>query len=232
MVGAPPRSQISTAGERGTGAALGTGPGMAPGAEVDAAAADQGDDSAVIAELVVRARAGDRWALTEVVRRCGPMVHGLARRCVHDPTEADDVAQEVWLRFTEHLHRIDNPAATRGWLARVTTRTAWRAQQRTTRTSPTPDLDDRASADDTEEISLRHAGDAETRRVVRAALGRLDPPERYLVELLVADDRPDYRTVAALVGRPIGSIGPTRQRILARLRREPELAGLTERMSA
>lgn len=191
-----------------------------------------GDDASLIGELVLRARRGDRWALAEIVDRCTPMVQGLARRYVNDPTEADDVAQEVWLRFTEHLHRIETPAATRAWLARVTTHTAWRIQRRASRTSPTSDLDERASTDDTEESGLRHAGDAETRRVVRAALSRLAPPERHLVELLVSEDRPDYRTVATLVGRPIGSIGPTRQRILARLRREPSLAHLAAPISA
>ena len=42
--------------------------------------------------------------------------------------------------------------------------------------------------------------------------------------LLSADDRPDYRTVSRMVDRPVGSIGPTRQRALERLRRQPALA--------
>jgi RNA polymerase sigma factor (sigma-70 family) len=227
MAGTRPRHQIRSLCEPAVADRTG-GPGDVGDAVASGDRVDRVDDSAIIAELVVRARRGDRRAVSEIVDRCSPMVHGLARRYLNDPTEADDVAQEVWLRFTEHLHRIETPAATRAWLARVTTHTAWRAQRRANRTSPTSDLDDRASTDDTEETGLRHAGDAETRRVVRAALDRLAPPERHLVELLVADDRPDYRTVATLVGRPIGSIGPTRQRILARLRREPSLVGLTD----
>jgi DNA-directed RNA polymerase specialized sigma24 family protein len=59
---------------------------------------------------------------------------------------------------------------------------------------------------------------------LKAALMDLRPADRRLVLLLSKDDRPDYRTISALVDRPVGSIGPTRQRALERLRRRPELA--------
>jgi DNA-directed RNA polymerase specialized sigma24 family protein len=52
----------------------------------------------------------------------------------------------------------------------------------------------------------------------------LRPEDRRLVLLLSEHDRPDYRTISRLVDRPVGSIGPTRQRALERMRRQPELA--------
>ena len=187
---------------------------------------DRGDDAGAIAGLVGRARAGDERALAAIVDRCTPMVRSVARRYLRRPSDVDDVVQEVWLAFARHLHRIEEPASTRAWLARVATHAAWRAQRQAPRADLVPDVEDRAALDDTEETGLRRAGHGEARVAVRAALAGLAPGERRLIELLVADDRPDYRTVAGLVGRPVGSIGPTRQRILARLRREPALAGL------
>jgi RNA polymerase sigma factor (sigma-70 family) len=187
---------------------------------------DPGDDAGVITRLVGRARAGDERALAAIVDRCTPMVRSVARRYLRRPSDVDDVAQEVWLTFTRHLHRIESPAATRGWLVRVTTHAAWRAQRKSPGADLVADVEDRAGQDDTEELGLRRAARAEAGAAVRAALAGLAPRERRLIELLVADDRPDYRTVATLVGRPVGSIGPTRQRILARLRAEPALAGL------
>jgi DNA-directed RNA polymerase specialized sigma24 family protein len=36
----------------------------------------------------------------------------------------------------------------------------------------------------------------------------------------MAEPRPPYEEIAAALGMPVGSIGPTRQRALTRLRRE------------
>ena len=185
-----------------------------------------GDDAAVIAGLVDRARTGDQRALAALIDRCTPMVRGVARRYLRRPSDIDDVAQEVWLAFTRHLHRIESPASTRAWLVRVATHAAWRVQRKAPRADLVADVEDQAALDDTEETGLRRAGHGEARVAVRTALAGLAPRERRLIELLVAEDRPDYRTVATLVGRPVGSIGPTRQRILARLRQEPALADL------
>jgi RNA polymerase sigma factor (sigma-70 family) len=187
------------------------------------------DDSAVIAGLAARSLAGDEAAHTEIVDRCTPLVRGIASRYVRNPADVDDVTQEVWLTFTKHLHRIDSPTSIRAWLARVTTHASWRAQRRASRATPSCDLDDRAAPEDTEDAAIRHAGDSEVSRVVHHVLGRLDPCDRRLIELLFAEEPPDYRTLAELVERPIGSIGPTRQRILVRLRREPSLVQLTAR---
>jgi DNA-directed RNA polymerase specialized sigma24 family protein len=58
------------------------------------------------------------------------------------------------------------------------------------------------------------------------ALRTLRPDDRRVVVLLAGERQPDYRSVSRLVNRPIGSIGPTRQRALDRLRRQPSLAGI------
>ena len=56
------------------------------------------------------------------------------------------------------------------------------------------------------------------------AVRELRPDNRRLIELLAADDPPDYRTASKMLNRPMGSIGPTRQRVLERLRRQPALS--------
>jgi len=183
-----------------------------------------GGDGAIVGALVERARTGDGLAVAALVERCGPMVRAVARRCVGE-AEADDVAQDVWLAFLEHIDQIKVPAATRGWLVQVANRAAWRARKRLDRSTPADDLGDRVvAADDTEERGLAAVVLDEAAARLDAALDELRPADRRLVLLLSADDRPDYRTLSGLVGRPVGSIGPTRQRALERLRRQPALA--------
>jgi RNA polymerase sigma factor (sigma-70 family) len=187
---------------------------------------EQPDDGPLIAALVERARAGDDRALAAIVDRCTPLVRSVAHRYVRRSSDVDDVAQEVWLTLTRHLHRIESPASTRAWLARVTTHAAWRMLRHERRLASLAEVGEQAALDDTEETGLRRAGDGATRAAVRSALAGLAPRDRRMMELLVADDRPDYRTLARLIDRPVGSIGPTRQRILNRLRHEPALADL------
>ncbi len=53
-------------------------------------------------ELVRKVGAGDKHAAAELVRRHLPKMIGLSRRMLGDPAEAEDVAQEVFLRVWKH----------------------------------------------------------------------------------------------------------------------------------
>ena len=71
------------------------------------------------AELVERARAGDEWAEEMIYRRHVAVVASTARRLLRDPCEAADVVQETFLIAFEKLGTLADPAALRGWLARI-----------------------------------------------------------------------------------------------------------------
>jgi DNA-directed RNA polymerase specialized sigma24 family protein len=64
------------------------------------------------------------------------------------------------------------------------------------------------------------------RVLVRRALATLPEQHRRLIGLLASSPPPSYQEISAGLGMPTGSIGPTRKRILARLRAELEAAGL------
>lgn len=185
-----------------------------------------GGDGAQLAAMLIRARANDEDAIAEIVERCTPMLRTLASRYVSDRSEIDDVLQDVWVTFVQNLHRIHEPAATRAWLVQVLTHTAWRAQSRARRAVPTAEVGEGATHQDTEDAAVRRVWCEELRERLTPALRTLRPEDRRLVVLLATDRHPDYRTVSKLVNRPIGSIGPTRQRALQRLRRQPSLADL------
>jgi DNA-directed RNA polymerase specialized sigma24 family protein len=77
-----------------------------------------------------------------------------------------------------------------------------------------------------EDAALSNVWCNEVRQRLGPALQVLREEDRRLVILPAGERRPSYRTVSALTGRPIGSIGPTRQRALERLRRQPSIAAL------
>jgi len=194
-----------------------------PATRTYAGARPRTSDGDLLAALLVRARTGDPRAERAIVDRCTPMVRAVARRYVSNEADVDDVVQDVWLALAENADRISSPAALRAWLVRVTTRASWRLVRRRSRAVPLADVGDRPAVEDTEALGTARAHRAQVATALDSALGRLRDGDRRLLEMLSAHDRPDYRGIGSALGRPVGSIGPTRQRALSRLRRDDTL---------
>jgi DNA-directed RNA polymerase specialized sigma24 family protein len=69
---------------------------------------------------------------------------------------------------------------------------------------------------------------AERHAALRQAVSDLPPGYKELIILLNADPPVSYAEISAKLGIPIGSIGPSRSRCLARLRRHPAIAELID----
>jgi RNA polymerase sigma-70 factor (ECF subfamily) len=70
-------------------------------------------------ELVDRARQGDLEAFGQLVRRHQPRIHRLAVHMVRDRSEAEDVAQETFIRAYQALPRFDGRSEPFTWLYRI-----------------------------------------------------------------------------------------------------------------
>lgn len=70
-------------------------------------------------ELVLRARAGDRWASDALVRRHFVAVAGTVARLLGDPQEAEDVVQDTFTGALAELDALRDPEALRPWLLRM-----------------------------------------------------------------------------------------------------------------
>lgn len=175
---------------------------------------------ATTAELLERAGGGDRDAWAAIVSRFERLLWSVARSFRYDDATTADVVQTVWLRLAEHCGRIREPDRLASWLATTCRNECVSAARRRKR--------EVADAGIFGLVESQHrcqpAGlderpiDQETYREVLRALARLPESCQQLLRLLCADPPLDYRTVSDLIGRPIGSIGPSRQRCLARLR--------------
>ena len=99
-------------------------------------------------ELIRRARGGDEDAFAELVMIHANRVYGALRRFGLDATEADEVAQEVFLRAWRGLARFEGRAQFSTWLYRIAFN---EAQRRLSRRPPprleaSPDRDDLIAA--------------------------------------------------------------------------------------
>jgi RNA polymerase sigma factor (sigma-70 family) len=170
-----------------------------------------------VGRLLVRAQAGDRERLQEIVAELTPLLWTVARQQGLTRNDAEDVVQSVWLSLVTRLAHIETPAALIGWLVTATKRQSWRLREvlDRTRSVGTDELPEMADpADPAEEQIIA----AERLRFVREALARLTPRCAELLRILAMTDRPHYDTVARALGMPRGSIGPVRGRCLAKLR--------------
>ena len=88
-------------------------------------------------ELIRRARAGDQDAFAGLVMSHADRVYGALRRFGLDPDEADEVAQEVFLRAWRGLARFEERAQFSTWLYRI----AFNEAQRRLSRRPVPRAD-------------------------------------------------------------------------------------------
>ncbi|WP_410609711.1 RNA polymerase sigma factor [Amycolatopsis sp. lyj-109] len=180
--------------------------------------------NAHIGELLEAARTGDRQCLAEIVRELTPMLWHIARAQGLDPDSSSDVVQHTWLTLVRSLADIRTPDALTGWLVVVTKREAWRVARalRAERLVDPADLRDSPDQDlGPEQLAVA----AETNHRLWTLLRRLPDRCQRLLRIVAFVPRPDYRAVGASLGLPHGSIGPTRGRCLAQLRRLLEAGG-------
>jgi RNA polymerase sigma factor (sigma-70 family) len=169
------------------------------------------------AGLFLRWRDGDSRAMDELVRLMTPLLWHVVRAYGLDRALAEDVVQTTWLTLVRRHESITEPQAVSGWLTMVARREAWRVGKLHRRADATEmeSLEPRLPAQESAEETA--ATDDESRRLW-LAVGRLNDRCQRLLRIVAFEERPDYARIAQDMAMPIGSIGPTRQRCLAKLR--------------
>jgi RNA polymerase sigma-70 factor (ECF subfamily) len=150
--------------------------------------------------LVRRARGGDLEAYGRLVERHREAVHRIASGMV-GPADADDVAQEVFLRALHRLDRFRGDAPFRAWLLRIAHNAAV-SEVRTRRPEPVaPSAEERSGprspADELEE--------RERAERLRSKLGQLTPAHRAVLVLRDLEGL-SYEEIANVTDAPLGSV--------------------------
>lgn len=170
-----------------------------------------------IAEQIRRHRAGDAQAMSEIVGCASPWLHHVAYSCGLSRHSADDVVQSTMESVLAHLPSLREPGCGLAWMSIIARREAIRVSREERRIDPVEDPEmlhvDIDSADP-EQIAMAHL----SRDVLLRAMAKLSERQRGLLHVLFFDGTYDYAAIASLLGIPVGSIGPTRQRGLTRVR--------------
>lgn len=177
------------------------------------------DRAARLGACLVRAADGETGALGEIITELNPLLWHVARGEGLGAEEAADVVQTSWLELLRRLQEIRSPQALTSWLITATRREAWRVRELSRRQAtdgaaaarlesapdPDPGPGDQLLTDERDQILWRHVQELSERC-------------RQLLRVVAHVPRPDYAVVASALGMPVGSIGPTRGRCLAKLR--------------
>jgi RNA polymerase sigma factor (sigma-70 family) len=170
------------------------------------------------ADLVLAAARGDQRAWEALVDRYVGLIWAITRNFRLPPDDARDVTQTTWLRLLENIERLKDPSRVGAWLATTARRECIRVVAQKRRSVSTAD----ETVLDGPDIFVESVDDAliaaEESETVRRALLRLPEQCQRLLRLLTQDPPLSYEEVSAALGLPIGSIGPTRGRSLAKLR--------------
>ena len=169
------------------------------------------------------AATNDEQSWARLVDRFSGLVWSIARSFGLGDADTADVSQTVWLRLAEHLDRIEQPERVGAWLATTARRESLRTLRHSARQVPTEELPESAGGAHVDAALLVQERD----RALWQAFGGLSERCQTLLRILVADPPPSYDEVSAALDMPIGSIGPTRQRCLDRLRGLAEGEGVT-----
>ena len=178
--------------------------------------------------LVARLRAGDQDAYREIVDAYRDRIITVVARVAGPGADAEDLAQDAFLKAFAALDRFDGRSALFTWIYRIAVNTArdWVDYRRRRPVVPLEGPHGGpAEPADTAALPAEAAERAELRAAVRAALERLPEPFRTTLILREMEGH-SYEEVAGILGISIGTVESRLFRARAKLRALLEQQGV------
>ena len=156
------------------------------------------DDASELSDeaIVLRVQAGEPELFRHLLRRYNQRVYRAARAVLRDDAEAEDVAQEAWVRAYQHLREFEGRALFSTWITRIAFHEALARSRRARRLagpaaenavteSPAPDPE-------------REASDREIRTRIEAAVEGLPASYRVVFVLREVEELSTRETAQSL----------------------------------
>lgn len=163
-------------------------------------------------------RGGEEAAMSDLVRTLTPILWHTVRATRLDTAAAEDVLQTVWLSLVRYGDTIAEPNAVLQWLVVSARREAWRVSRLADRARPEDVETTRAGVGDGSPEVADQVATEQADEVLWHHVEQLSERCRSLLRVIAFAAKPDYAQIARSLGMPVGSIGPTRGRCLAKLR--------------
>jgi len=174
----------------------------------------EGVDATAQADLLARARTGEREAFTELVGQYHADLVRIAYAITGDLDAARDSAQLAWIKAWQRLPSIREPARLRAWLIAIAANEA-RQNLRARRRRQVREIDPRVQ----DALSAQNAIRSADRLDLEGALVRLEPADRALLAMrylagLTAEE------IGAATGLTASGVRTRLSRLIARLRED------------
>ena len=181
--------------------------------------------------IVCAAGQGDDAAWEALVERFSGLLWAVARGHGLSAADAADVSQTCWLRLAEHLGRIRDPQRLGAWLATTARNESLNLLRHARRCVALGEDREAAMPAECADVADRLL-DGERDVALWRAFESLPPRCKTLLRVLTMDPAPSYVEVSAVLGMPVGSIGPTRGRCLQSLRERADVRDDEERRAS
>ena len=167
--------------------------------------------------VALRAQQGDPDAFAVLVRQHEEAAFRAAYLIVRDEAEAQDVAQEAFVRAYRSLARFDVGQPFRPWLLRIVTNLAINSRRSAGRREAMSKRYEQHAPRGAAESPEQAAMAAERAQRVWEAVGALELPDQALLYLRYFLDASEEETAVALA-KPVGTVKSRLHRALRKLR--------------
>src|SRR5512134_203635 len=157
--------------------------------------------------LVAASQKGDQAAFGEIVRRYQRAVHRLAWSLTRNASDADDLAQETFVRAWGAIGRFETGQPLYPWLARIVTNQAY-SLFRHRRRRPEQSIEPLVEAGQqwgVDDDPAEHSERGEHHARLRECFAELAPEHQAVLSLRVMQDL-SYEEIASALGVPIGTV--------------------------
>ena len=176
------------------------------------------DDSDL--QLVLACRRGDQLAWEKLIRRYQRLIYAIPLRAGLDEDQAAEIFQDVFTTFFQKLNDIEEPEKLQAWLVTTARRKTWRYIYKSHARIQNADVTEWTNELDDTPLPDKQLLILEQQHRIRTAVAMLDERCQKLIHMLFYEAQPpSYAEIAASLGIPEGSVGPTRARCLGKLLR-------------